>query len=48
MDNLKAHQVPGVQEMLATAGVNVIYLPPYSPDFNPIEDFGWELKALVR
>lgn len=48
MDNLKAHKVAGVKEMLATAGVKVVYLPPYSPDYNPIEHFWWELKAFVR
>jgi len=48
MDNLRANKVPGVQEMLAAAGIKVVYLPPYSPDFNPIEHFWWELKAFVR
>ena len=37
MDNLSAHKVQGVEEILSTAGAKVLYLPPYSPDLNPIE-----------
>lgn len=48
MDNLKAHKVQGVQEMIEAAGAKIIYLPRYSPDFNPIEHLWWELKAFVR
>lgn len=48
MDNLKAHKVQGVREMIEAAGAKIIYLPRYSPDFNPIEHFWWELKAFVR
>lgn len=48
MDNLRAHKVAGVQELLADAGIKVVYLPPYSPEFNPIEHLWWELKAFVR
>ena len=37
MDNLPAHKVGGVREMIEAAGARLLYLPPYSPDFNPIE-----------
>ena len=37
MDNLGAHKVKGVQTLLESAGARLVYLPPYSPDFNPIE-----------
>ncbi|MBD2652054.1 transposase, partial [Synechocystis sp. FACHB-383] len=46
--NLNAHKVEGVKEMLEAAGAKVIYLPRYSPDFNPIEHLWWELKAFIR
>lgn len=48
MDNLAAHRDPRVAEVCAERGVEVLYLPPYSPDFNPIES-GWALqKQFVR
>jgi transposase len=48
MDNLRAHHDPRVAPACAARGVRVIYLPPYSPDFNPIES-GWALqKQFVR
>jgi hypothetical protein len=37
MDNLPAHKVSGVREAIEEAGASLLYLPPYSPDFNPIE-----------
>jgi transposase len=37
MDNLAAHKVAGVREHIAATGARLLYLPPYSPDFNPIE-----------
>ena len=37
MDNLGAHKVVGVQTLLESVGARLVYLPPYSPDFNPIE-----------
>jgi transposase len=46
MDNLSAHKVPGVRE--AIEGKRLLYLPPYSPDFNPIEQLFAKLKALLR
>ena len=48
MDNLPAHKVGGVREMVEAAGARLLYLPPYSPDFNPIEQAFAKLKALLR
>jgi transposase len=48
MDNLKPHKVAGVREAIAAAGATLRYLPPYSPDRNPIELLFAKLKALLR
>src|SRR5207237_7359485 len=48
MDNLPAHKVAGVREIIEAVGARLVYLPPYSPDFNPIEQFFAKLKALLR
>ena len=48
MDNLPAHKVAGVREAIKTAGAGALYLPPYSPDLNPIEQLFAKLKALLR
>jgi transposase len=48
MDNPAAHKVVGVREAIAAAGASVLYLPPYSPDLNPIEQLFAKLKALLR
>lgn len=48
MDNLSSHKVAGVKEAIESVGATVLYLPPYSPDFNPIEQAFSKLKALVR
>jgi len=48
MDNLPAHKVSGVREAIEAAGATVLYFPPYSPDFNPIENAFSKLKALMR
>lgn len=48
MDNLPAHKVTGVREAIGTAGAGVLYLPPYSPDLNPIEQVFAKMKALLR
>lgn len=48
MDNLSSHKGPRVQEMIEAAGAQLRYLPPYSPDFNPIENAFSKLKALLR
>jgi transposase len=48
MDNLSAHKVAGVRERIERTGARLLYLPPYSPDLNPIEKAWSKLKALVR
>ncbi len=48
MDNLPAHKVAGVQEGIRAAGASLLYLPPYSPDLNPIEQVFAKIKALLR
>jgi transposase len=48
MDNLPAHKITGVREAIEKAGANLLFLPPYSPDFNPIEMAFSKLKALLR
>ena len=48
LDNLPAHKVTGVRQAIEAAGARLLYLPPYSPDFNPIEMAFSKLKALLR
>jgi transposase len=48
MDNLGAHKVEGVREAIEARGARLLYLPPYSPDLNPIEQVFAKLKALLR
>jgi transposase len=48
MDNLSSHKGPRVHQMIEAAGANLRYLPPHSPDFNPIENAFAKLKALLR
>jgi transposase len=48
MDNLSSHKGVSVCEMIQAAGAQLRYLPPYSPDFNPIENAFSKLKALLR
>ncbi len=48
MDNLPAHKVGGVAEAIEARGATIRYLPPYSPDLNPIEQMFAKLKALLR
>jgi transposase len=48
MDKLPAHKVVGVVEAIEAVGASVLYLPSYSPDLNPIEQFFSKLKALLR
>jgi transposase len=48
MDNLPAHKVAGVRQTIEQTGAILLYLPPYSPDFNPIENAFTKLKAHVR
>jgi transposase len=48
MDNLGSHKRPGIRQAIEAAGARLLYLPPYSPDFNPIEKAFSKLKALLR
>jgi transposase len=48
MDNLSSHKGPAVSAMIAAAGASLLYLPPYSQDFNPIEKAFSKLKAHLR
>jgi len=48
MDNLSSHKVEGVRELIEKAGAEPLYLPPYSPDLNPIEKAWAKLKQLLR
>jgi DDE superfamily endonuclease len=48
LDNLAAHKVDGVRQSIKAAGASILYLPPYSPDLNPIEQLFAKLKALLR
>ena len=48
MDNLPGHKGPRVRQLIEAAGAKLFYLPPYSPDFNPIENAFAKLKALLR
>ena len=47
-DNLSSHKVAGVREAIEAVGATIRYLPPYSPDLNPIEKLFAKLKALLR
>jgi transposase len=48
MDNLSSHKGPVVRAMIQAVGAKLMYLPPYSPDFNPIEKAFAKLKAGLR
>lgn len=48
MDNLRSHHVKAVEEVFSQAGVKYCYLPPYSPDLNPIEKMWSKLKSILR
>jgi transposase len=48
MDNLSVHKSEGVRELIEGAGAEALYLPPYSPDFNPIEEAFSKIKNLIR
>lgn len=48
MDNLNAHKNKRVRQLIEATGATILYLPPYSPDFNPIEAAWAKLKHLVR
>ncbi len=48
MDNVAVHKVAGVQDAITRRGATLVYLPPYSPDFNPIEQLFAKLKSVLR
>jgi transposase len=48
LDNLASHKVAGVREAIERCGARLVYLPPYSPDLNPIEQAFAKLKAVLR
>jgi len=48
MDNLPAHKITGVRQAIEKTGARLLFLPPYSPDFNPIEQLFAKIKALLR
>ncbi len=48
MDNLSSHKRPRVAALIEAAGASPLHLPPYSPDFNPIEKLFAKFKALLR
>ena len=48
MDNLGSHKGAGVRDAIEAVGASSLYLPPYSPDLNPIEQVFAKLKALLR
>ena len=48
MDNLSAHKSPAIAQLLHNAGAELRYLPPYSPDFNPIEMMWSKVKTFLR
>jgi transposase len=48
MDNASFHQTEQIEQLCDKAGVKLVYLPSYSPDLNPIEEFFAELKAFIK
>lgn len=48
MDNMRSHHVKEVKETIENAGMDLLYLPPYSPDFNPIEEMWSKIKSILR
>ncbi len=48
LDNLATHKIRGVREALEAVGARLLYLPPYSPDFNPIEPMWSKIKQTLR
>lgn len=48
MDNASWHGSERIKRMCSEAGVRLVFLPPYSPDFNPIEEYFGELKAFIK
>jgi len=48
MDNLTSHKVDGIADIIAAVGASIVYLPPYSPDYNPIEMMWSKIKSYLR
>jgi transposase len=48
LDNLSSHKIAGIKEAIAAQGAQLLYLPPYSPDLNPIEQAFAKFKAVLR
>src|SRR6185369_894350 len=48
MDNLSSHKTAGIREAIEAVGCRVLYLPPYSPDLNPIENAFSKIKSRLR
>jgi transposase len=48
MDNLSAHKFKGIRQLIEATGADLLYLPPYSPDLNPIEQAWLKLKQCLR
>jgi transposase len=48
MDNLRVHHIEAVREMLERAGIKLLFLPPYSPELNPIEEAWSKIKSIFR
>lgn len=48
MDNFSSHKVEGIAEAITNVGASLVYLPPYSPDFNPIEQCWSKVKSILR
>lgn len=48
MNNMSAQKVSGVKEAIESTGTSLLYLPPYSPDLNPIEMMWSKIKAFIR
>ena len=48
MDNLSAHKGERIRELIELRGCELVYLPPYSPDLNPIEEAFSKMKGLLR
>jgi transposase len=48
MDNLQVHKMRRVEELIEGAGAEILFLPPYSPDFSPIEEAFSKVKGILR
>ena len=48
MDNVNFHKIAGIEDLIKSRGAELIYLPPYSPDFSPIENMWSKIKSVIR